>query len=251
MTSSHASLLNSALKEWQRWQLELDCVPQILNRLASGRTNISYLIASSGRKFKLRLNSPVSKNLGIDRECEAKICETISPLGIAPKLLYSHPQYRYSVFEFVEGRVWTKNDISNHQNKERVADLISRYQTLGSATSSLNCLQARNYVEYFLGYEQQVLDKLSTKEEKAYTQFKDNLIEWQSSEPSVRLCHHDLMPENIIEDKDDIYILDWEYAAVGCGDLDFLSIEYRSKINDEFSKEIFRWLNTLWEKIPK
>jgi len=38
------------------------------------------------------------------------------------------------------------------------------------------------------------------------------------------ICHHDMVPENIIETDRGLFIIDWEYAALGHPGLDFLRL---------------------------
>jgi thiamine kinase-like enzyme len=38
------------------------------------------------------------------------------------------------------------------------------------------------------------------------------------------LCHHDLIPENIIQGANGLFIIDWEYASLGHPQFDYLRI---------------------------
>ncbi len=236
--------VKTALSEWQKWRLGLKSLPRVIRKFESGLTNASYLIEANGRKLKLRINSPISEKLGINREHERSILESISSLDISPKLLYSSEAFCYSVFEFIEGHTWTIEDTNKASNRNKIETLISQFQHIRTN------LPKRDYLAYFNNYDTQ-LSQLDFRpnEWKAYLIFKEEIALWLNSKPKLFLCHHDLTPENIIEKDGSVFILDWEYAAPGCGDLDYLSIGSKGKITDPFSKELNFWLNTLWAKI--
>lgn len=246
--------IENVLSEWRHWGTKWKKSPEIIRAFSSGLTNRSYLIRVNGAFYKLRINSPKSAQLGVNREREQGILQGLAHLGFTPQLLYSSPTYSYSLFEYIEGEPWTKASTLSATSQQKITDLIRRYQQVQFKTTDSTSadLYTRNYIKYFNEYEKQLKPSALTDEEwERFFDFKESLQRWQNQQRTAVLCHHDLLPENIIEQENRLYILDWEYAAVGCGDLDFLSIGCRKQVKDAFSQALFFWLNTLWFKLQQ
>ena len=70
------------------------------------------------------------------------------------------------------------------------------------------------------------------------------------------LCHHDLIPENIIQSAKGLFIIDWEYASLGHPKFDFLRIfshvEASEKLTSNSSKQLHAFqvvMDQLWYAI--
>jgi len=235
-----------ALSEWRLWPLSLLEAPKILRLLEGGLTNQSYLIESKGKRFKLRLNARNSTELGINREQESTILNAVAHLGVSPKLLYSSNDFRYSIFEFIEGRIWSKDDLTNPNKAALLFDLLDSYQKI-----PIN-LPGRNYLAYLKAYQDQLQPNNLTREEWSnYLALLRDLETTNGRWLNAKLCHHDLVPENIIETGNGLCILDWEYAAMGCGEIDKLSIDPDRSVSSPLAKALHFWLNKLWYVIQK
>ena len=98
------NLLHQTLSEWRRWEVCLPGKPSLVKPLSGGITNLSYLVESGSRRAVVRVNTPHSKVLGIDRQREETLLRLLQPTGYVPKLLYVTGEVL--VTEFVDGRVW-------------------------------------------------------------------------------------------------------------------------------------------------
>ena len=80
----------------------------------------------------------------------------------------------------------------------------------------------RNYLDYCQQYLSQLSDK--TVSPAVVKQIKDaaKAVDAAGWEPVI--CHHDMVPENIIINKEGLFLIDWEYAALGHPGLDFLRL---------------------------
>jgi len=73
------------------------------------------------------------------------------------------------------------------------------------------------------------------------------------------LCHHDLIPENILETDDGLVLLDWEYASLGHPDFDqryvrhcldsHLEQSQGSLLSGDTLDRLIYWLVILWQKL--
>lgn len=65
------------------------------------------------------------------------------------------------------------------------------------------------------------------------------------------ICHHDMVPENIIETDRGLFIIDWEYAALGHPGLDFLRLYGADYINNHQQQESLQALLQVKQAMDK
>lgn len=227
------------LQDWAKWSEKIQAQPGVIKRLGEGLTNHSYLIESSIGPLVLRVNHSQGTALGINRKRETQILEKLSPAGIAPALVYSDPQERYLVYRYAEGQPWKASDLDSADKVKKLQSAIARYQQV-----ELN-IEPRNYRNYLQDYwdiiEQRCIETDNLN--KQWQEFLPKLEALEKSNYKPVLCHHDLLPENILETGDGLKIIDWEYAHLGHPELDWATI---SNKDESPASELRDWLSHLW-----
>lgn len=269
MQESHSyQRLERILDSWKHWNVEGGDYPTILRTLNGGLTNESVVVLCGSTKVIVRQNSFDSVKLGINRQHEALILDKVSAAGIGPKLLFSSEgsylqSLNFSILEYVKGHPWQQEEFYKKKNLPKLKALIAKYQTLKfDATKnshSAENLSPFNYAEHIQRYWDQLskqnpntIDRLSVD----YLSFRQRLLQFQEKAWAPVLAHHDLTPENIIENGDGLMIIDWEYAGLGHSSFDTLFLDAFS-IKDpttpkdyledqDIVEEIIYWINTLW-----
>lgn len=255
--------LHQAIGTWREWPVEQSEYPTVIRELNGGLTNHSYLI-SCPELYSLRLNNPSSSTLGVARDQEYKVLQALRPLNIAPKLIFENTDF--SLFKYVHGRPWTNDTLADPKKRELLSALIDSYQ------STLIDLPRLNYPRYIQNYVDQlatlyptILDQIRSEIDIFIKELKVLMNgDWQPV-----LCHHDLIPENIIElDSDSkkdsqtgIILLDWEYAGLGHPEFDSRYLEHCRRKTMELSPNTLKngdtldkliyWLNTLWSHLSR
>jgi thiamine kinase len=217
------------LQGWQDWPLGLTQQPELLRRLEGGLTNKSYLIDVGGTQIVLRVNSPNSSALGINRQHEKIILESVSNLGVCPEVYHVDVANGICLSQFVGENYW----------KDITAQLASKRQRLLATLNKVHnveCeLPARDYRHYINHYWQEVLALDIKLADEIYREreFLLTVVDEFSSQPAV-LTHHDLVTSNVIDSESQLYILDWEYAAMGQAEFDVASLirEWNLSIQD-------------------
>ena len=239
-SSQNRANAEQCLQHWRQWSENLTREPVIQSMLKGGLTNCNWLVRSELGEWVLRVNHPRSSTLGINRANELRVLKTIANLNISPPLIYSDPNFRYQITAYIPGTVWNLRHLKSAENLDRIQSLIARYQQL-----PFSC-EPRNYLTYLDNYRQQLSDQaLTLTDWLRFDQCHQQLQALDGYWPEARLCHHDLVPGNIIETQDQLYLLDWEYAAPGCGELDYLAIGATESV-DPLARELYFWLNRLW-----
>lgn len=163
----------------------------------------------------IRVNSPISEALGIDRQREAQILKLLAPSGIIPKIFYITDEVLVS--EYIEGEQLTHQSLKNTATKEAVSVALRAIQAVAMPDGI-----PRNYLQYCRNYLDQLADDCISPAVKQEIETIANAVDNSDWQPVI--CHHDMVPQNIIENARGVIIIDWEYAALGHPNLDFMRL---------------------------
>lgn len=229
--------LQQVLCNWQQWQTPFPLVnqPTVVREFSSGLTNRTFLVAADKRQAVVRINSVDSLKLGINRQREGKILHCLQATGLVPEIYYNDQHIMVS--EFIEGSRLSGKSLENAQIRDSLYMALSQIQSIKMPGE-----KPRNYLQYCRDYLDQLSDKtLSTavtEQIETVASAVDN-DDWKAV-----ICHHDLVPDNIIVNDRGIFIIDWEYAALGHPQLDFLMLD--KKAIPSSLLELKQAMDTLW-----
>ena len=211
------SLLQQTLCNWQQWQTQsaLDCQPEVVRELVGGRTNKTFLVAAGVFQAVVRINSPDSLKLGIDRQREARVLGLLQSTGLVPQVYFIDDEVLVS--EFIEGDSLNTKSLKNTHIMESLSEALGLVQSVKMPDSN-----PRNYLEYCQNYLDQLSGDIVSASVKQQIEQAALEVDAESWEPVI--CHHDMVPENIIVNERGLFIIDWEYAALGHPRLDFIRL---------------------------
>lgn len=213
------TLLQQTLSDWQSWTLgsgpRLTGAPELIRELTGGRTNKTFLVGLAGFTAVVRINSPISEALGIDRQREAKILGLLDSSGVIPRVFFISDEVLVS--EYIEGQVSSSQSLKNSATMEAVSNALRKIQAI-----PMSDMVPRNYLQYCRGYLDQLSDDCVSAGVKEQIESVARVVDNSDWQPVI--CHHDLIAENIIENHNGVFIIDWEYAALGHPGLDFLRL---------------------------
>ena len=233
-------------QEWPCWGLKQ--APRVLRRLPGGRTNCTFLVEADGQPLVVRRNHPASAGLGIDRDSERMILGAAAAAGIAPALVYCDDHTL--ITEYIGGEHWHDPGVDNDQRWARLLLVMDRLHSL-----RLEGLGRYDYLAHAEAYWAQLP---SPRKElvRAHARMGPLLRQFQDACRCSALCHHDPTPGNIIAGADRLYLIDWEYAGMGCRAFDFAVLEDHWGPAVELppldcdlglAKQVYRHLCRLWE----
>lgn len=215
ISSKATNLANRALNEWRQWRAPFHAQPKIIKQLEGGLTNTSFLIGSSGQRAVLRVNNPEADKLGVNRQTEITILKKLQSSGLVPELYFADSSYLVS--EYIDGVVLDDDKASDPRVKKQIEQAIAVIQK-----QNYTDLAVRNYESYLREYCNQISPNyLDETTRQSLLQIARD-IDAQDWHPV--LCHHDLIPENIIMGAHGLIFIDWEYASLGHPQFDYLRL---------------------------
>jgi thiamine kinase len=220
------TILEPIMKDWLTWAL--DSEPTLVRELTGGLTNKSYLLQSGERLLVLRINHPNSVDLDIDRHSELTIHHMAAAAKLSPAIIYSDPDSRYWVRDYINGNPLSDQQISP-AHLDQMARLLNQLHRLTLAFKTpitrtpITRLDISHKVNHYL--------QQTTPNEEVH-QLRQSLSalmyshSTQTGEKTANcLCHMDPLPANWIEASNGkLWLLDWEYSAWANPALDYAAL---------------------------
>ena len=194
-------ILDAEFPSWGTYQL---------SPISGGLTNQNLLIVTDeGEKFVARLPGKDTDMFGIDRKTEHAISRAAWEIGIAPEPVSFLSGHEILVTRFVEGFPIDTNDPATIRN---VARLLHQLHSAAEVPGVFNLPSViDDYIATAKRFNVTHPDKLSEALE-----FSAKIISAMGSCEKVSApCHNDLLPANFLQSREQLYLLDWEYAGMG------------------------------------
>jgi thiamine kinase-like enzyme len=181
----------------------------ILGKMAGGPASDSWLGGAGGVQMVVRIDTPYAAKLGLDRQAELQVLESVSSAAIGPDIIWADPAAGILVTSFIPGKIWTLKEIRKPANLERLAMTLRRLYVLPAVGPQFDPARAANRYAENIGTDA-AFDLARRSAELA----GDLAGELLGGDHRRALCHNDLVHWNIIG-SDPVRLIDWEYAGVG------------------------------------
>jgi len=184
--------------------------PCIVAELAGGLTNRNYKVTTPDGAYVLRVSSPGTGALAVDREHEYRNSVIASASGVGAPVVDYLPDDGAMVVGFIEGTTFTDESFHVPGNVERVASACRQLHDGPRFVSDFDMFEVqRRYLDLVLAHGYRLpSDYLD------YTGHVHRIREALAvrEEPTVP-CNNDLLAGNFIDDGDRIHLIDYEYAG--------------------------------------
>jgi thiamine kinase-like enzyme len=185
--------------------------PVVMTSLSGGITNRNYRLDTDGESYVLRISGEGTDVLGINRNHEYICALSAAQQGVGPEVIAFLPEYGSLVTRFVQGRVLAPDDLQDEHILARVVASLQKWHngpTIPGAFSPF--VIVRQY--YTLAQEHGVSFPPTIDQAMELVDQIEALVR---SDEMPCPCHNDLLPSNFIDDDKRVWIIDWEYAAMG------------------------------------
>jgi thiamine kinase-like enzyme len=192
-------------------RLDLGRGSLVVEPITSGITNHNFVVRAGSDAYVAR-NGPARPLLGIDRRNEVVCHQAAGGWGVAPEVV--HHEDGLLISRFVDGRTLEPADVRTPELLERLAGLLRHlhgaWDTLAGEVLYFCPFQTiRTYARSATALGAQVPADLGAMLEDA------RRLSRRIAPFRPVLSHNDLMPANLIDDGQRLWLVDWEYAGVG------------------------------------
>jgi len=192
-----------AIPEWRG--LETAIMP-----LAGGLTNTNFRVEVDGRPHIVRIPGASTELLAIDRQNELHNAVAAAEVGVAPRVLHVLPEHHVMVLEFVEGVTMSIPTMQEAGLPARLADSVKR---LHSGRRFLRDFNMFRLVEFYL----QIVHDQGVDVPPGYQDCLPVVAQIEAAigrQPLASVpCNNDLLPENLIDDRERLVLIDYEYSG--------------------------------------
>ena len=195
----------------------LDRIPEFRGRdaevtpLAGGITNRNFRVDVGGSAYVLRVASPESGQLGIRRDHECACMRIAASLGIGAEVVRAMPDDGVLVARFLDGEPLSLEQAKEPERLKRIVQAIRRFHDGPAFPGPFSPFETvRDYHRRALERGVHFPDELPEAFARM-ARIEDAVAGRQRCVP----CHNDLLAANLIDDGEKIWIIDWEYAAMG------------------------------------
>lgn len=190
--------LESLLNDWQAAGLPCNTQPRVIKELAEGLSNHSFLLEADEQRWVLRLDSPGSESLGVNRDREYRIHQLVATAGLAPTCLKADQKRGYFITEYVEQEPSFKR-FSPREQLDYLYTFFTKLHKLSLDMPPFDYLAQLNRLSKNSALSSELVQALKHLE----------------SDGNLSVCHHDPNPDNVMFRSEKVIMIDWEYAALG------------------------------------
>ena len=210
------------LKKYNIFEDELLSLEKLLNQ---GFNNTSYLLKTSKNSYIIRVFKS-NDSVNISRNFEYTIQKRAFKQNIASKPIFLNNEFM--IYEYAQGIHKTK------LSKIDIKNLILKIKKYHNFK-----IKEKTYDLYkdFKNYEKILKD---IKSKKLLAESFKILRKLKKYKTKIVLSHHDLNPKNIIFNKYNIKIIDWEYSGANDRFFDLASICIEFSLNKEEEKLLLK-----------
>lgn len=180
-----------------------------------GMTNKNYLVTINNKKYVLRVAGAGTENI-INRYSEKINAKEVSKIGVDKELIYFNEETGIKISEYIE-----KAETLNPETSKKIENLLLTSKLLRKLhTSGAQFENKFNVFNEIIKYESLIKSKDVIY--KKYHNYLENKKQIFNLEELLKIngkidtaCHNDTVPENFIKnDKNEIYLIDWEYSGM-------------------------------------
>ncbi len=182
--------------------------------LSGGLSNINLTVEDAGRRYVIRVGED-EPHFGVSREHEVQAFRAAHAAGVAPEVVYGEPGLM--VIRFIEGRSLLPADAREPERLSQAARLFRQ----------LHCeahkhLESTGFMFWPFQHHRSYIRLLHQRSDRLYERWRTMLpalaaaneeLERAMGPVTIVFGHNDLNPQNIMDDGERLWFVDWEFAG--------------------------------------
>ena len=187
------------------WRSRVSPVP-----LAGGLTNDNFLVEDGGERYVVRIGGDIPAH-NIVRTTEAAASRAAHAAGISPRVHYAAANAL--VIGFIDGRTLTPEDVRAPENHTRLVDLIKRAHR--EIPKHFPGPAPLFWVFQVVRHYDRVLRELHSEHVSALPGLARMAEHLEQAVGPIDIVfgHNDMLPGNLLDDGERLWLVDWEYAG--------------------------------------
>jgi thiamine kinase-like enzyme len=184
--------------------------PRLASELSGGLTNRNYKVATPDGTFVARIAAVGTELLTIDRDCEYRNAVAAAAAGAGPPVYEYRPQDRLLVIGYIEGRTLNHDDVAAADNIPRIAQACRRLHSgprFGNDFDMFDIQQRYYQAAMSRGF------RIPAGYDDLLPQVRAAQGALAATATATVPCHNDLLPANLIDDGDRIWLIDYELSG--------------------------------------
>ena len=212
------------------WRQPVSPVP-----LGGGITNVNFTVEHGAEKFVVRVGDDIPVHQ-VMRFNERAASEAAFRAGLSPEVVYAEPGIL--IIRFIAGKTFRPEDVREPRNLERMVPLIKRLHTemprqiRGPALVFWVFHVVRDYGHTLREGASRHLQRLPGLLAAA------DELECDVGPIEVVYGHNDLLPGNVLDDGNRLWLIDWDYAGFNSPLFDLANLAS----NNELTAEQEEWM---------
>ncbi len=209
-------------------------------RLGQGLSNNTWLLRGEDSAVVVRQWQVAEGRQRLPPEFEVSIWRAAANRNLAPEILWADVSQGLVAAEYLaDARPWTNEDFGNRENWARLARLLSRLNQLEHPLPKYSPRAAAEV--YVRALPRRALDDrqrvLSEELLTLSAYYERNFV-------ATAVCHHDLMPANILElPGGGLRLIDFEYAGKGHPLFDWATVAAFGELDSIASGELLQLMS--------
>jgi thiamine kinase-like enzyme len=198
--------------------------------LSGGLTNLNFKVVDGDENFVVRLGEDDPVHL-ISRSNEIASCEAAFAVGISPELVYHEPGIL--IVRFVEGRVFGEADVRDDDNLQRIVSLLNRFHH--EMPARFDQIPVMFWVFQVLRHYHNILARGRSAHAKRLPELAQIGRELEAAVGPVEIVfgHNDLLAANFIDDGEQIWLIDFDYAGFNSPLFDLSNLASNNELSPE------------------
>jgi len=195
-----------------------------INPYSGGITNKNYKVIVNGSLFFVSISGNSSRLLGVDWHNKFNNAKVCGEAGLSPKVLQFFPLQRVLVLEFLPFELCSVDLLQSLALQRR---LVHTVKVLHSGVSFWQDFDMFCLIKFYM----KIVKNRELALPKSFADYREQT--WEMGEALVPYreklvpCHNDLVPENLINDGNRVFLIDFDYSGNNdpCFDLGSISVE--------------------------
>ena len=184
--------------------------PRTVQELPGGLTNRNYKVSTPDGTFVARITSDGTELLAIDRDCEYQNSVTAAAAGVGAPVIEYRPGDHLLVLGYIEGRTLGSTDVAAEQNIPRIAQACRLLHAGGRFVNDFDMFDIQRG---YLAVARSHGFRIPAGYDDLLPQVRAAQGALAATATATVPCHNDLLPANLIDDGDRIWLIDYELSG--------------------------------------